>query len=357
MKITSLLFSLLLLSAPVTVVLAAETSDAPTAKTLVWPDGTRYVGGVIEGKRTGKGTIFWQDGTRFVGQFENDMRNGPGTMILPDGTVYTGFFKNDELIDTESTIAASNAEPATMDDAETTAALGDTNLPMEADSLASVSKSSGNTPAEDTPTLAKRGLDKPGLDKTPLVKTPLVKTPEIAQVDENDLITPAATNRDNAVASMRTDIDQAQTAAEDVSETLVVSTPEPALIEENPFDADVTEVTESVKTELIKTIDLWVSAWEDQNVVQYLENYSSEFVVPGRQNKRTWEALRRTRIAGPKYINVDVLYQRFEFVETNVIDVFFRQTYRSDSYSDLTDKVTRMKRENNSWKILVERSR
>ena len=334
--------------------LAAEASDAPTTKTLVWPDGTRYVGGVTEGKRTGKGTIFWQDGTRFVGQFENDMRNGPGTMILPDGTVYTGFFKNDELIDTESTIAASNAQPATMDDAETTAALGDTKLPMEADSLAAVSESSTSMPTLDEPSPS---LDKPDLTKPSSAKPSSAKPHEIAQVDENDLIVPAATDSDNTDASLATDLLQTETAAEDVSEIQVVSTPEPALAEKSPLDADVTAVTESVKAELIETIDLWVTAWEDQNLVQYLETYSSEFAVPGGQSKRTWEALRRTRLARPKYINVDILYQRFEFVETNVIDVFFRQTYRSDSYSDLTDKVTRMKRENNSWKILVERSR
>jgi len=70
----------------------------PMTKTLMWPDGTRYVGGVVDGKRSGKGTIFWQDGTRFVGNFSNDKRNGPGTMILPDGSVYNGTFENDELI-------------------------------------------------------------------------------------------------------------------------------------------------------------------------------------------------------------------------------------------------------------------
>ncbi len=91
-----LLFSLIL---PTSLAAREETN----AQTLVWPDGTRYVGGVNNGKRSGKGTIFWQDGTRFVGQFENDMRNGPGTMILPDGTVYTGIFKDDELI--ESAVA------------------------------------------------------------------------------------------------------------------------------------------------------------------------------------------------------------------------------------------------------------
>lgn len=107
---------------------AEDTTDLPVTRTLVWPDGTRYVGGVIDGKRSGKGTIFWQDGTRFVGQFENDMRNGPGTMILPDGTVYTGFFKGDELIDTEETIAAANtaSESVELDEEESASAPEDT---------------------------------------------------------------------------------------------------------------------------------------------------------------------------------------------------------------------------------------
>ena len=77
---------------------AAEDDDSAT-RTLVWSDGTRYVGGVEDGKRSGKGTIFWQDGTRFVGQFENDMRNGPGTMVMLDGKVYSGAFKDDALVD------------------------------------------------------------------------------------------------------------------------------------------------------------------------------------------------------------------------------------------------------------------
>ncbi|MEM7366661.1 MAG: hypothetical protein AAF525_21810, partial [Pseudomonadota bacterium] len=67
-------------------------------QTLVWPDGTRYVGEVRDGVRWGKGTIFWEDGTRFVGNFVAGRRQGSGTMILPDGTVYTGHFENDKLV-------------------------------------------------------------------------------------------------------------------------------------------------------------------------------------------------------------------------------------------------------------------
>jgi len=57
-------------------------NDALVTKTLLWPDGTRYVGGVRDGKRTGKGTIFWQDGTRFVGTFVDDQRNGDRKSVV-----------------------------------------------------------------------------------------------------------------------------------------------------------------------------------------------------------------------------------------------------------------------------------
>lgn len=297
---------------------APDNIEDPVTKTLVWPDGTRYVGGVVDGKRSGKGTIFWQDGTRFVGQFENDMRNGPGTMILPDGTVYTGFFKDDELVDTESTIAASNSdEPIAMDPEASIAALGDTDLPMEADSL--------------------------GREVSAAPK-PI----EIAQVDEYDTIDrepPAVDASDDDESTVE---ETAQSEPEDVVEDVV----------EAPYSTDVEMVTESVKDELIDAVDTWAAAWSNQDVNQYLESYSGDFAVPGRQSRRTWEALRRTRLTRPRYINLDVEYQRFELVETNVVDVFFRQTYSSNTYSDLTDKVLRMRREDNmDWKILVERSR
>ena len=265
--------------------------EEPVTKTLVWPDGTRYVGGVLDGKRSGKGTIFWQDGTRFVGQFENDMRNGPGTMILPDGNVYTGFFENDELIDTESTIAATDS--VELDEAETTSALGNTELPMEADSI------SGEDIADTVASRTVENIDpEPGME------------PDAYESSDDDL-----------------------------------------------FDAEVNAVTTAVEDDLRETIDLWGAAWSEQNVTQYLANYSTDFRTPNGQSRRQWETLRRSRLTRRRYINIDIDYQRFEFVETNVVDAFFRQSYRSNTYSDLTDKVLRMRKEGSDWKILVERSR
>ena len=79
---------------------AARPVEDNKTQTLVWPDGTRYVGEVRGGVRWGEGTIFWEDGTRFHGHYVAGRRQGTGTMILPDGTLYTGYFENDQLVNT-----------------------------------------------------------------------------------------------------------------------------------------------------------------------------------------------------------------------------------------------------------------
>ena len=309
----NLLLLIILLVVPALGLTSEADSDGPITRALVWPDGTRYVGGVLDGKRSGKGTIFWQDGTRFVGQFENDLRNGPGTMILPDGTVYTGFFENDELVDTEPTLSARQSDKV-LNEVETTTALGDTELPMEADSLAA-------PPAAIT----------------------------IPQSDENDLGPVAQSNPADSA--------EPATVTEPIDEDVDMSPKEFDASFDEAYSRDVTSVTDAIEDELIEAINLWGTAWSDQNVPQYLSNYSDEFKMPSNQSRRVWEAVRRTRLTKPHYINLNIDYEDFELVDTNIVDVLFRQAYRSNTYSDLTDKVLRMRKEGTDWKILLERSR
>jgi ketosteroid isomerase-like protein len=323
MKLLYLLL-ILLTFAPFGLQADDKTSPNPATKTLVWPDGTRYVGGVKEGKRKGRGTIFWQDGTRFVGQFENDMRNGPGTMTLPDGTVYTGLFENDGLVDTEPTIAGRKKPEAGLDNDESAAALKGTELPMEADSLG---------------------------DKPP---------PTFTQVDKNDVREPESKPELTIIMANAAELDEKIAAtAETSSISIVQPKPSPDSIPSEgrgPYSSAVTEITDSVKDELIETVDQWAAAWSEQNAPKYIAKYSEDFVAPDKQSRRNWEASRKKRVMRPTNINLDIRYQRFELVETDVVDVFFRQAYRSNTYSDLTDKVIRLRKEQKDWKILVERS-
>ena len=118
----------------------------------------------------------------------------------------------------------------------------------------------------------------------------------------------------------------------------------------------VTRMTDKVKDEVVNVVNLWSAAWEEKNVPQYLAWYSKDFDVPGHQSRSQWEALRRSRIRRPASIDIDIRFDKFEIVEPDVVDVTFQQEYRSDVYSDVTNKRLRLRKEGTNWRILEEAS-
>ncbi|MBF0625226.1 MAG: SUMF1/EgtB/PvdO family nonheme iron enzyme [Magnetococcales bacterium] len=57
-----------------------------------WPNGGRYEGEMVNGKRHGRGTYIWPDGARYEGEFRNDQRTGYGVFTWPTGARYEGEF-------------------------------------------------------------------------------------------------------------------------------------------------------------------------------------------------------------------------------------------------------------------------
>ena len=349
-KTTLLVFSLMVVTFFDNKLALAIESES-NVKTLLWPDGTRYVGGIVNGKRTGRGTIFWQEGSRFIGYFENDMRNGPGTMILPDGTVYRGYFKDDKLVYTETSIPTS--DPNKIEDIERES-LNQT-AQVDTDSknirnlasrnpLSSPTSSNEKKISEPTPEALQNKIAKPPAAKT-IEDTPksspalVAKTPKPETIEDTPKSSPA----------------------------LVAKTPKPETIEDTP-EPPLTRVGEpilasSTRASLVEAIDQWAKAWSNKNIRNYLSSYSKDFSVPGNRSRKNWESLRKDRLSRPKFIRVTLEYQRFVQVEEDVVDVFFRQTYSSNTYRDVTDKVLRMtkvlrmRKEDSDWKILIERAR
>jgi hypothetical protein len=68
--------------------------------TLQWfQDGKptdRYEGGLLDGKRSGKGVYTYVAGDRYEGEFHDDKRNGQGISINTSGTRYEGAFRDDK---------------------------------------------------------------------------------------------------------------------------------------------------------------------------------------------------------------------------------------------------------------------
>ncbi len=298
-----LIAALLLLATSQPLVAAETSASGPTTKTLVWPDGTRYVGGVVNDQRSGKGTIFWQDGTRFVGEFKNDMRNGPGTMIMPDGTVYSGIFEDDQLV-------RATEAPANIAETSVTTA--------QADNLQSTAGTGGDsvTTATDEPVMT--------LPPQEAGQNTATMTPDAL---------PTEAPRDTvAVAPVSTSKD-----------TTTVTT-------------IATTMSVDIEQQLRNSIGQWRDAWSSQDVSGYFASYSTEFEVPRSLSRRVWEALRRSRLTRPGRIQLDIEFERFTLVKPNVADVQFRQTYRSDVYGDVTEKRLRLKNEPGGWKIIQEKS-
>ena len=369
-KTTLLVFSLMVVTFfDYKLALAIESES--NVKTLLWPDGTRYVGGIVNGKRTGRGTIFWQEGSRFIGYFENDMRNGPGTMILPDGTVYRGYFKDDKLVYTETSIPTS--DPNKIEDIERES-LNQT-AQVDTDSknirnlasrnlLSSPTSSNKKENSEPTPEALQNKIAKPPtaekIEDTPKSLPALVaKTPKPEKIEDNPKSSPALIAKTPKPEKIE-DTPKSSPA-------LVAKTPKPKKIEETP-EPPLTRVGEpilasSTRESLVEAIDQWAKAWSNKNIRNYLSSYSKDFSVPGSRSRKNWESLRKDRLSRPKFIRVTLEYQRFVQVEEDVVDVFFRQTYSSNTYRDVTDKVLRMtkvlrmRKEDSDWKILIERAR
>merc|ERR1719270_1798966 len=67
------------------------TNAAPARKVRMardWPDGSRYDGEWLAGKRHGEGTFTFAKGGRYAGAWADDERDGRGTFYYADTSMY-----------------------------------------------------------------------------------------------------------------------------------------------------------------------------------------------------------------------------------------------------------------------------
>ena len=62
--------------------------------TLTYPDGEKYVGEYKDGLSNGQGTYTWNNGNKYVGEFKDDKMHGQGAYTWVSGTTYVGEWKN-----------------------------------------------------------------------------------------------------------------------------------------------------------------------------------------------------------------------------------------------------------------------
>ena len=71
-----------------------NTEDPENPCTIKFPDGTTYVGTIINNEITGEGTYTFEDGSTYKGEVLNGLREGKGSYKTLDGICYEGEWKN-----------------------------------------------------------------------------------------------------------------------------------------------------------------------------------------------------------------------------------------------------------------------
>lgn len=115
----------------------------------------------------------------------------------------------------------------------------------------------------------------------------------------------------------------------------------------------VVETREAIYLPLLKR---WAVAWSNQNVDDYLACYGEAFEPSDGQARSEWEKVRRKRLTGPSYINIELSEVKVVSESDEQTEVMFLQSYRANHYQDQVVKVLTIGVENGELVILNEQS-
>lgn len=137
---------------------------------------------------------------------------------------------------------------------------------------------------------------------------------------------------------------------------VVAATPVPA-VSSAPATSTATDLESTQKQGVLAAVEAWARAWTAKDVDGYLGAYADEFTPEGGLSREAWATQRRERIARAKDISVKVEKPEVSAIEDGAMRVSFRQSYKSDTFSDSSNKVLELVPIKNSWKIVREYSR
>jgi tetratricopeptide (TPR) repeat protein len=138
----------------------------------------------------------------------------------------------------------------------------------------------------------------------------------------------------------------------------VVAAPQPPAASESPVqkEPEPTVPEHVLVKEAVTHVDRWASAWSGQNTEGYLSAYSSDFRPSNGLSHSAWAKQRKQRLTKPTFIEVKIENMRTRIINSTTANVTFKQLYKSNTYSDVTQKQLTLTRINNQWRITEERS-
>lgn len=106
----------------------------------------------------------------------------------------------------------------------------------------------------------------------------------------------------------------------------------------------------------LKAVSDWAAAWSNNDLDAYFAAYTSDFQPTDGSSRAEWEALRRSRIAKPRKIAVQVLQPSVRPLDDGRMQVSFRQHYRSGKFEEVGNKTLILVKSADRWLIQQERT-
>lgn len=107
---------------------------------------------------------------------------------------------------------------------------------------------------------------------------------------------------------------------------------------------------------ILALVNSWATAWSNQNLEQYFSYYSADYRPETGYSQEQWRDRRRSRLERPEWIQVGYDDLRLNFISDKHVQVKLKQNYQSDFYQDKIRKSLNLIKENDQWRIVMERS-
>jgi tetratricopeptide (TPR) repeat protein len=122
-----------------------------------------------------------------------------------------------------------------------------------------------------------------------------------------------------------------------------------------PLPGSSSERDEGKKVQ--ETVIAWAAAWSAKNVASYLSFYADDFKTPAGETREAWEAARKERIDGPKFIRIDIRILSTQFTDSSHATLKFHQSYKSSQLKSSGNKTLLLVKTGDKWLIQEERAR
>lgn len=132
------------------------------------------------------------------------------------------------------------------------------------------------------------------------------------------------------------------------SAAAAAATPAPAAPAAAPAQAPSAGIAE-IET----AVRAWADAWSARDVDRYLAAYAPDFTPARKQDKKQWEAERRTRISNKSKISVTV-DDLVISVNGQTASARFKQVYTADKLKSTDRKTLELQRVGDKWLIRKE---